>query len=97
MTTKGRRQSPWSHEGLEQRGYKKCPYCWRHLVKIDQHVEAHRTGRIGPDGRRRDRKADVRNVIRRRWVGRTALARLAALAPDRGLLREVDAAADQEP
>ena len=49
------RPTPWSHEGLEQRGYKKCPYCWRHLVKIEDHVAAHKEGRMGPDGKRLDR------------------------------------------
>jgi len=97
MTTRSRPVSRWTHEGLERRGYKKCPFCWRHLVKIEQHVEAHRTGRIGPDGKRRDRAAEVRYAVRRRWVPRIALRRLAELPPDRGLLREVDDAADQEP
>jgi hypothetical protein len=55
MAQGGRAPSPWSHEGLERRGYKKCPYCWRHLVKIDEHIAAHKAGRIGPDGRRRVR------------------------------------------
>src|SRR5437899_11451099 len=52
---KGRMLSPWSHEGLERRGYHKCPYCWRHLVKLEDHVAARKAGVIGPDGRRRDR------------------------------------------
>lgn len=60
------RPTPWSHEGLEQRGYKKCPYCWRHLVKIEEHVAAHEEGRMGPDGKRRDRS----EAERRRWAER---------------------------
>lgn len=59
--------TPWSHEGLEQRGYKKCPYCWRHLVKIEEHVAGHREGRIGPDGKRRDRSPEEQ----RRWTERS--------------------------
>lgn len=106
--------TPWSHEGLERRGYRKCPYCWRHLVKIEEHVDAHRAGRIGPNGKRRDRSRDearrrtepfdgalatvrFRGGIRRRWVPRADLERLAALPPDRDLLRDVDKAVDQRP
>lgn len=61
------RPTHWSHEGLERRGYKKCPYCWRHLVKIEDHVAAHREGRIGPDGKRRDRSLEEQ----RRWSERS--------------------------
>jgi len=65
---KGRKPEPsrWSHEGLERRGYRKCPYCWRHLVKIEEHIAAHDAGLIGVDGRRRDRTA----AERRRWAER---------------------------
>ena len=50
-----RKPSPWSHTSLEARGYRKCRYCWRHLVKINEHEEMHRMGVIGPDGKRTDR------------------------------------------
>ena len=96
MATRQRRVRPWGHDALERRGYHKCPYCWRHLVKIEQHVEAHRAGRIGPDGKRRDRSADGRQVVRRRSVPRDALGRVTALSPDPTLLREIDEAVDQE-
>lgn len=73
----GRRRapSPWSHEGLERRGYKKCPYCWRHLVKIEEHVAAHDAGLIGPDGRRMDRSAEERQRWAERFNGRPGSAR----------------------
>jgi len=96
MATRQRRVRPWSHDALERRGYHKCPYCWRHLVKIEQHVEAHRAGRIGPDGKRRDRGTDERPVVRRRSVPRSALGRVAGLPPDRTLLREIDEAVEQD-
>lgn len=96
MATRQRRVRPWGHDALERRGYHKCPHCWRHLVKIEQHIEAHRVGRIGPDGRRRDRAPGERLVVRQRWVPRGALDRVAGLSPDATLLREIDEAVDQD-
>lgn len=76
MTVKGRRSpTTWSHEGLERRGYKKCPYCWRHLVKIEDHVAAHEAGLIGPDGRRTDRTPEERRRWSERFNGRPVTAR----------------------
>lgn len=62
----------WSHEGLERRGYRKCPFCWRHLVKIEAHVAAHEAGLIGPDGKRRDRTPAERQRWAQRYNGRAA-------------------------
>jgi len=56
----------WTHDALERRGYHKCPFCWRHLVKLEDHVAAHKAGVIGADGRRRDRTPQER----RRWAER---------------------------
>lgn len=72
-----RRRVPtaWSHEGLERRGYKKCPYCWRHLVKIEDHIAAHEAGLIGPDGRRTDRRPEERQRWSERFNGRPVTAR----------------------
>jgi hypothetical protein len=56
----------WSHAGLERRGYKKCPLCWRHLVKIEDHIAGHEAGLIGPDGKRRDRSL----AAQERWGAR---------------------------
>ncbi|HEV2249325.1 MAG TPA: hypothetical protein VGT60_02325 [Candidatus Limnocylindria bacterium] len=58
--------SPWSHAGLERRGYKKCPLCWRHLVKIEEHIAGHEAGLIGPDGKRQDRSL----ADQERWAAR---------------------------
>lgn len=105
--------SPWSHAGLERRGYRKCPYCWRHLVKLEDHIAAHLSGMIGTDGRRRDRTPDER----RRWAERyTRTVGVAPQAPRRFVPRsalvllfthhpidfrkfraEIDAVASQEP
>src|SRR5438105_7223216 len=63
---KKRRPTPWSHEALERRGYRKCPFSWRHLVKLEDHIRAHNAGVIGPDGRRRDRSQEER----KRWLER---------------------------
>jgi hypothetical protein len=108
-----RTPSPWSHAGLERRGYRKCPYCWRHLVKLEDHVAAHRSGTIGADGRRRDRTAEERRRwaerIRRtvggvpqaprRFVPRDEFVRLFTHSPiDFQKFRaEIDAMASQEP
>lgn len=67
--------TPWSHEGLERRGYKKCPYCWRHLVKIEEHVAAHEAGLIGSDGKRRDRTPAETRRWARRYNGSAATER----------------------
>lgn len=95
-TRRARDPSPWSHEGLERRGYWKCPYCWRHLVKIEEHVAAHQQGRIGPDGRRRDRRpaahrrlgpvsdgirTEATNAQRQTFVPRAVLERILRLPP----------------
>ncbi len=102
----------WSHEGLEQRGYKKCPYCWRHLVKLEEHITAHEAGLIGSDGRRRDRTpaerrwanrydasvAERHRSERRRFVARSEYEELLKLpAVDfKSFRREIDAALDEE-
>ncbi len=65
----------WSHEALERRGYKKCQFCWRHLVKIDDHVAAHELGLIGPDGKRRDRTPEERRRWAERYNGNAATER----------------------
>lgn len=75
MAIRRRRPTPWSHEGLERRGYQKCPLCWRHIVKIDEHVAAHEAGLIGPDGKRRDRSAEERRRWAERYNGRAATDR----------------------
>jgi hypothetical protein len=67
--------TPWSHAGLERRGYKKCPYCWRHLVKIEEHVAAHEAGLIGSDGKRRDRTPEEDRRWAERYNGTTATDR----------------------
>jgi hypothetical protein len=51
---------------MERRGYKKCPLCWRHIVKIEEHIAAHEAGLIGSDGKRTDRS----DAQRRRWAER---------------------------
>jgi hypothetical protein len=70
-----RTATAWSHEGLERRGYKKCPYCWRHLVKIEQHIAAHRAGLIGPDGKRTDRTPEEARRWSQRYNGSDATER----------------------
>jgi len=75
---KQRPPSRWSHKGLERRGYKKCPYCWRHLVKIEEHMAAHEAGLIGPDGRRTDRTAEEQRRWAERFNGRPITARYGA-------------------
>ena len=73
MAPRRRREpTPWSHEGLERRGYKKCPLCWRHLVKIDEHIAAHEAGLIGTDGKRSDRSPEERRRWAERYNGRPA-------------------------
>jgi hypothetical protein len=67
--------TPWSHEGLERRGYKKCPSCWRHLVKIEEHVAAHEAGLIGSDGKRRNRTPEDRHRWAQRYNGSAATER----------------------
>lgn len=81
MPPKSRPANLWTHEGLERRGYKKCPYCWRHLVKIEEHIEGHRQGRIGPDGKRMDRTSAERRRWAERYNGRPAT--MAHLRPRR--------------
>ncbi len=70
--------SRWSHQGLERRGYRKCPFCWRHLVKLEEHVAAHEAGRIGADGKRRDRSATEKRAWAERYNGTAATLRNAA-------------------
>lgn len=66
----GRRSSGsagyWSAAAMEKRGYRKCPYCGRRLVDLERHVESHREGLFGPDGRRTDRSPEEA----RRWAQR---------------------------
>ncbi len=102
------RPTAWSHAGLVERGYQKCPYCPRHLVKIEEHVAAHRAGRIGPDGRRRDRARGAPQAPtapafdggamadgRRVFVPREDLERLFRLPSlDPSFTRDVDGAVD---
>lgn len=73
-----RSATAWSHEGLERRGYKKCPYCWRHLVKLEQHVAAHKAGLIGSDGKRTDRTPDEARRWGQRYNGSDATERFRA-------------------
>ena len=75
MTRKRITATKWSHEGFEGRGYHKCPICPRHLVKIEDHLAAHRAGFIGPDGRRRDRTASEQRRWTERFNGRAATER----------------------
>src|SRR5438132_1048363 len=71
-----REPTPWSHQGLERRGYKKCPLCWRHIVKLDEHIAAHEAGLIGADGKRRDRTPEERRRWAERYNGRPVTERL---------------------
>jgi hypothetical protein len=116
MAIRGRqaRRAPtqWSHEGLERRGYRKCPYCWRHLVKLEDHIAAHQSGAIGADGRRRDRTPKERRKWAERYkrsvgaapqtprtfVPRSEFVRLFAHAPIdfRKFRAQIDAVATQE-
>jgi len=73
-----RSATAWSHEGLVRRGYKKCPYCWRHLVKIEQHIAAHKAGLIGSDGKRTDRTPDEARQWEQRYNGKGATERFRA-------------------
>lgn len=75
MTRKRITPTKWSHEGFERRGYQKCPICPRHLVKIESHLEDHRLGRIGPDGKRTDRTRNERRRWAERFNGRAATER----------------------
>jgi len=108
---KKREPTPWSHEAYERRGYKKCPLCWRHIVKLDDHIAAHEAGLIGEDGKRRDRTPDEARRWAERYNGRAATARprrtfvgraqtdelLRLPAVDyRSFRRQVDTAVDQE-
>lgn len=72
---KRREPTRWSHEALERRGYKKCPLCWRHIVKIEDHIAAHEAGLIGADGKRRDRTPEEQRRWADRYNGRLATAR----------------------
>ncbi len=107
-----REPTPWSHEAYERRGYKKCPLCWRHVVKIEAHIAAHEAGLIGADGKRRDRTPDEQRRWAERYDGRPATVRLrrrfASGTQVDELLRlpavdyrtfrqQVDSAVDQEP
>ena len=110
---KGRKPepTPWSHEGLERRGYRKCPRCWRHVVKLEEHIAAHDAGLIGADGRRRDRTPAERRrwaerqtgradaSARRTFLPRRDYERILRLAPEDFMefRRQVDAVASQEP
>ncbi len=78
MTRKRVAATKWSHEGFERRGYQKCPICPRHLVKIDDHLAAHRDGRIGPDGKRTARGVSERRRWTERFNGRAATERFRA-------------------
>src|SRR5438128_10699432 len=71
-----REPTPWSHQGLERRGYKKCPLCWRHIVKLDEHIAAHEARLIGADGKRRDRSPEERRRCAERYNGRPVTERL---------------------
>src|SRR2546428_13155366 len=71
-----REPTPWSHQGLERRGYKKCPLCWRHIVKLDEHIAAHEAGLIGADGKRRDRTPEEPRRWAERFNGRPGTERL---------------------
>lgn len=42
--------------------YKKCAICGRRIVRMSGHLRDHRSGRIGPDGRRTDRGADAKRA-----------------------------------
>lgn len=104
--------TPWSHEGLERRGYRKCPFCWRHVVKLEDHIAAHDAGIIGKDGRRRDRTPDERRKwadrykdrgiadarTRRTFVPREEILRILRLRPIdlKRFRREIDAVVSQE-